>query len=379
MRPITPLVLIVFIILLLAGCAAVATQSSETESPDATPTAGAVSTSTSSTSQAPTTTTSATAEETTTSTIDPEPAMNSPFRAEPYTQNPVIEKPSEQGGAFLPRVVVSEGTFHMWFTQTTDWMAVPTAIFHATSSDGLEWNIDEQPSLLADGEGFDAFSVAEGTVVETGDGWVMYYNARAIPGPGPGPGIGRATAPSPNGPWVADPEPVLVSGEPGTWDSGFVTPNSAVVADGGVLLYYSGGTNYIEFAPTATGLAKSEDTSAFVKESVPVIEGASIWDGRFAWEAAVFDYDGGYAALYTGDPTSLTGEAIGYAWSPDGVTWESADDNPILQPRAQAWAGLDVVAGAVVETPDGRRLLFYSGSNAGLDFSIGVAELLPAD
>ena len=106
------------------------------------------------------------------------------------------------------------------------------------------------------------------------------------------------------------------------------------------------------------------------------------WDGHFTWEAAIFPHDGGFGAFYTGDPKTLTGEAIGYAWSADGYNWVRATDNPLLRPRQQAWSTLDVVAGSVAETADGRLLLFYSG-NLGihpfrLDFSIGMAEIVAA-
>lgn len=367
----TTMSLIVVTVLLAAGCATTVASEDVAATPSTT-IASTTSKAIPVTSQpSPTTTTVAPA--------DPEEGLNSPFRIEPNDTNPIIEKPTDQGGAMLPSVVVSDGVIHMWFTQTTDWMAVPTAIFHATSDDGLAWTVDPEPVLTGDGEGFDAFSVAEGTVVDMGDRWIMYYNARAVPGPGPGPSIGRAVAEGPGGPWVTDPEPVLTVGDPGSWDSGFVSPNTALATEDGIMLFYSGGTNYIELEPTATGLAMSVDSTQFTKSSEPVLSGSATWDERFSWEAAVFEYDGGYGAFYTGDPETLTGETIGYAWSADGVNWASATDNPLLKPRTQAWASLDVVAGSVIKTPDGRWLLFYSGNVNMLDFSIGVAELVPAD
>jgi predicted GH43/DUF377 family glycosyl hydrolase len=282
----------------------------------------------------------------------------------------------------LPKVIEVDGELHMWFTQTIDWMSVPSAIYHATSANGLSWEIDPEPALTGDGNGFDAFSVAEGVVVADGEGWVMYYNARAVPGPGPGPAIGRATAVSLEGPWTAAPDPVLSVGDAGAWDSGFVTPSTAFRTEAGTRLIYSGGTDYASFAATSLGLATSDGTETFTKLDAPIMSGTDGWDGHYVWEAAVFPYDGGLAALYTGDPKTLTGEAIGYAWSKDGVEWTRASDNPLLKPRQQAWAALDVVAGSVVETADGRLLLFYSGNRGVqaflLDFAIGVAELVPA-
>ncbi len=310
--------------------------------------------------------------------------MTSPFRLIPYESNPVIPMPGPEGGAMLPHVMSFDGVLHMWFTQSEDWLSAPAVILHAVSADdGETWEVDSEPALTGDGNGFDAFAVGEPVVVTTDGGLVMYYNGRSVPGPGPGPYIGRAVAESPAGPWAADSDPILDVGAPGDWDSGFVTPNAAFVDDEGTQLIYSGGTDYVALEATHLGLAESADGIAFAKHPEPVMSGESGWDGHFNWEAAVFPHNGGLAAFYTGDPKTLTGEAIGYAWSPDGMNWTKAADNPLLEPRQQTWASLDVVAGSVVTTADGRMLLFYSGNRGQtqfrLDFAIGMAELVPAD
>lgn len=316
------------------------------------------------------------------------PMPSSPTSLVPSDANPVLARPVPAGVAMLPTVIELDGMMHMWFTLSDDPFSVPTAIFHAVSEDGLSWIVDESPALTGDGTGFDAFQVAEPVVFPTlpgGEGLVMLYNARSAPGPGPGDAIGMATAPGPAGPWTAATDPVLVVGGSDEWDAGFVSPASVVIGpDQATLhLYYSGGTDYLSFSPFATGLAISEDGIAWTKHPEPVLAPqGSGWDGQFSWEAAVFPHDGGFGALYTGDPTTLTGEAIGFAWSADGISWIRYPNNPLLKPRDQEWASLDVVAGSVVVAPDGRILLFYSGNTgtAGpLDFSIGVAEVVFGD
>ncbi len=310
--------------------------------------------------------------------------MTSPFRLIPYESNPVVPMPGPDGGAMLPHVMSFDGVLHMWFTQSEDWLKAPAVILHAVSTDdGETWEVDPEPALVGDGNGFDAFAVGEPVVVATDSGLVMYYNGRGVPGPGPGPHIGRAVSESPSGPWSPDPDPVLTVGAPGDWDSGFVTPNAALVEESGTKLIYSGGTDYVALEATHLGLAESADGVEFAKHAEPVMSGEAGWDGHFNWEAAVFPYNGGLGAFYTGDPKTLTGEAIGFAWSPDGMTWTKAEDNPLLEPRQQEWATLDVVAGSVVTTADGRMLLFYSGNRGQtqfrLDFAIGMAELVPTD
>lgn len=330
-----------------------------------------------STTEAPVASTTTTTQIATTTTSTEQP-MTAPFTLVPFDGNPVIPAPGPKGSSFLPAVVVESDTFHMWLTSSPDLLAVPTAIYHATSDDGISWTIDDTPAVAADGEGFDAFSTADARVVALDGGmWVMFYNARSEPGPGPGPAIGRATAPGPGGPWTTEAEPVVVTGQ--VWEAGFVSPASVIINDDGVSLFYSAGSNYAAFEPTLTGLATAPSVfDSFTKHGSPVLEPkGSGWDGHFRWELAAFPYDGGLAGFYSGDPTTLTGEAIGYAESTDGVTWITAAQ-PLLNPRDQAWASLDVVSSAVVEAPDGRLLLYYSGGNDLFSLSIGVAEIVQA-
>lgn len=298
-----------------------------------------------------------------------------PFRLEPHEENPVLRKSAVGGAVFMPEVHYRDGSFHMWFTATGDWVKEPLAIHHAVSSDGILWTIDSDPALEADDEGFDAVSVSAGRVVEMEDGWVMYYNASARPVAGPGEAIGRATAPGPEGPWTADPEPVLGVGEPGAWDSRFITPNTVVATESGINLYYSGGSAPVNMGPQTLGLARSTSGRVFEKLPTPVIDGTSPWDGGFSYMAAIFPYRDGLAAFYTGNGQDGR-EAIGYGWSADGVDWETSLA-PLLEPGHQPWATEDIAASSVVELPDGRWLLYYSGkSDHALGFDIGVAEIV---
>ncbi len=321
----------------------------------------------------PTTTTT-----TTTTVAEPE-AAPSPFRLEPFAGNPVLERPADTGGAMLPEVRVVDGTFHMWFTQSPDWLSVPEAIYHAVSDDGVSWTVDEEPALTGDGDGFDAFAVAEARVLREDDGtWIMYYNALDAPRPGPGAAIGRATAAGPEGPWVREDDPIVTVGPEGSWDSGFVTPSSVVRTDDGrTLLYYSGGKDIMS-EPAYAGLVIIDADGALTRLEEPVLGPEEGWNEWWGWEPVVFPFDDGFGAFYSGT-TLEPRESIGWAWSPDGVTWTEASDNPLLEP-GDPWSTMWVVAGSVVELPDGRRLLYYSGnSDPNLPiYSIGIAEVVPA-
>jgi len=372
--------------LILGACSATSTETSTSEGAGAqaqqvaaTQTQPPATTTTTTTTTAPTTTTTAA---TTTTTKPPVLAIGgaSPYRLVAFEHNPILEKPSDKGGAMLPEVRLVDGTFHMWFTQSADWTAVPEAIYHATSKDGFTWKVDEEPALTGDGDGFDAFAVAEARVIQADDGtWVMFYNALAEPRPGPGAAIGRAVADTPEGPWRRDPEPFLVTGEPGSWDSGLVTPASVVRHDGRILLYYSGGIDMTKpGSHMRVGLVVI-DGDAVTRRPEPVFAENAGWDAGWAWEPAVFADGDGLGAFFAGLPDKPT-EAIGYASSSDGVSWTEASDNPLLEP-GDPWSQTWVVPSSVVDFPDGRRMLYYSGNNSVQLplYSIGVAEIVPAD
>lgn len=93
-------------------------------------------------------------------------------------------------------------------------------VFHVTSSDGLAWQIDDDPPFAELGLELSPPGPIPSSVNQAADGtWVMYL--WGVPAPQvEGSVIYRATAPSPDGPWVAEPEPDLTPGAPGsgtTW------------------------------------------------------------------------------------------------------------------------------------------------------------------
>ena len=75
--------------------------------------------------------------------------------------------------------------------------------------------------------------------------------------------IYRATAPSPAGPWVADPEPVLGLGEAGAWDDLALDFPAVVPMGGGYLMLY-GGIDGNE--TTRIGVATSDDGISWQKD-----------------------------------------------------------------------------------------------------------------
>jgi len=302
----------------------------------------------------------------------------------PYENNPVLNKgPSgswDSGAIFLPIVVLKDKLYHMLYTGTVDVFSQPAAIGYATSPDGLSWTKHpSNPVLKGDGTGFDALSVSAGTVLVEGDTWILYYNARSVFGVGPGPSIGRATAPEPSGPWTRSEEPVLMTGSPGEWDSGFVSPDSVIATDEGYIMYYSGGANF-DLGAFMIGMATSSDGMTWTKhddpnttappfaESEPVLHtGASgNWDSITSWLGRVQKTTNGddWEMFYAGESTAAgtrfgRASQIGYATSTDGIHWSKYKGNPILVAQADSLATDAFLEVGTIVVKDSRRFLYY--------------------
>ena len=84
------------------------------------------------------------------------------------------------------------------------------------------------------------------------------------------------------------------------------------------------------------------------------------WDAQSIHDPSMVIYDELYYMFYGGDHTGWTGAAIGYATSPDGLTWEKYSENPVFEADG---TGFD--AGAVVNaliTLEGDTwVLYYLG------------------
>ena len=137
----------------------------------------------------------------------------------PYPYNPVLTygEPGswDAGVVFLPNVIYKDGLFYMFYTGSEDLASVPISIGYATSADGYTWTkYSGNPVFEADSTGFDAYAVANASILLEDSLWVMYYNGRPSPGPGPGPFIGRATAKDPAGKAGTVKEPSLFAFTP---------------------------------------------------------------------------------------------------------------------------------------------------------------------
>jgi hypothetical protein len=148
--------------------------------------------------------------------------------------------------------------------------------------------------------------------------------------------------------WDRHPTPVMVTGEAGTWYADTIGPGTVIKEDGVFKMWFFGGVGGILGADantkTGIGYATSPDglnwsfyddpatTAPPYQFSDPVLNHgeAGAWDANEMFTPGVLRTDaGGYEMWYSGWREGLAGNYIGYATSPDGITWTKHPENPI--------------------------------------------------
>ncbi|MEP7293433.1 MAG: hypothetical protein ABI835_16735 [Chloroflexota bacterium] len=182
---------------------------------------------------------------------------------------------------------------------------------------------------------------SDGMVLDDGT-WVLYFytweTRDGLKGPA---AIGRATAPAPTGPWTPDPAPILTAGSEGSWDAGMVAAPRIVQTDDGYNMYYTGylpegiGTGKIGLATSEDGITwtKYDDpatTDALYAESDPVLTAPAGIDD-LAQAMVEITPDGWTMIFRQADFTTGDGNGamtLNYALSEDGIHWTIADTEP---------------------------------------------------
>jgi uncharacterized repeat protein (TIGR01451 family) len=163
--------------------------------------------------------------------------------------------------------------------------------------------------------------------------------------------------------------PVLSVGANGTWDDGDVW-GPAVLKEGSLFkMWYSGhdGSN-----PSRIGLATSTNGVNWTKEAAnPVLSPSETWEAEGVRAGGVISDGGLYKMWYTGFDSGGVGR-IGYATSPDGVTWTKYGSNPVLNVGASgSWEDEDASWPTVIKEGSIYHL-WYTGAD-GVTSRIGHA------
>ncbi len=221
-----------------------------------------------------------------------------------------------------PSVILDDTTYHMWYAGVSDQSISHINIGYAVSSDGINWQKDENNPVLEVGpaDSWEETWVYFPYVIYDGLAFHMWYTGtEGNSFSGWAERIGYAT--SPDGiSWTKDANnPVLDLGSTGSWDDALLASCSIFFDDTTFNMWYTGGDGSENFK---IGYATSPDGIIWSKyANNPVLSGGSSgsWDRPRVQDPRVIFIDSTYYMWYSGG--GFFTWQIGYATSPDGVSW----------------------------------------------------------
>ena len=127
--------------------------------------------------------------------------------------------------------------------------------------------------------------------------------------------------------------PVMQSGQSGSWDSRDIFPCPVLFRDSVYHLWYTGWDGTSDSAYTRSGYARSTNGSTWTKHTTPVLDvgNSGAWDSYDAEACAVLYDSAKYKMWYSGYSSSQVNTQIGYATGVNETTWTKRT-NPVLAP-----------------------------------------------
>ncbi len=256
----------------------------------------------------------------------------------PYEGNPILTLDVAHGwekyAISRARVVNANGLLHLFYTAYGE---TGGSVGYATSEDGLEWTKYGENPVFVPGPAIAPSGVMEFAVLLDDETWKIYFT----------PWLENrewwdlahftlvATAPSPTGPWTVAPEPVLTSDKTG-WDVSGRWIISVIRADNEYRMFYESSNLLIGMATSPDGLhwIKYDDPATPATTSDPLFEPNSdpgTWDSGFVASPVVRQTEDGWEMFYGAGGSDPIVRSIGYATSPDGITWTRHGSEPLLR------------------------------------------------
>lgn len=267
-----------------------------------------------------------------------------------YAGNPVLG--GVYGTCFDLSVDVREDRHRMWFS----WRP-KHGIGYAESSDGLHWDVRDEPVLVPPADvDPEAHRITRPYVLVEDDGLTMWYAQHSAEQ------VAISRAVSEDGiEWTRT--GVVMQPERSWEKSAVMCPTVLRDDDRRYHLWYSGGDSY---EPDAIGYATSLDGIRWTRvRDEPVLRPgvAGSWESDRVAGAHVFRLSEWLYAAYIGFANDFEDSAIGIARSRDGVHWQRHAENPVLsRGGAGEFDSINVYKPFVVVAGDEWRMWFNASS-----------------
>ncbi|MEA3287817.1 MAG: hypothetical protein U9Q77_10650, partial [Candidatus Marinimicrobia bacterium] len=272
-----------------------------------------------------------------------------------------------------PLVLFENSVYKMWHGGRAN--GLPIQIGYATSSDGITWT--ENPDLILEvgpPGAFDADGVKKFTVIHDETGYKLWYTGLNLTDDTQQ--IGLATSADGINWEKYGQNPVIPSGPSGSWNEIWSKDPSVLKIDGAYHMWYSGKEAE---GDNAIGLAYSMDGISWQEyENNPII----FHNPDMEWESAWITFpkvtireDGSLVMFYVG--SAGVNWQIGMAHSPDGITWTKHLNNPIITYNEPGtWNSLYSTGPSLVIMEPGHYSLWYAGNDGSNHWHIGYGDLL---
>lgn len=255
-----------------------------------------------------------------------------------YSNNPV------HGWGGQPTVIFENDTFKMWFAYgTADSLGTKIVTGYATSTNGIDWtDYPGNPVLDVGVPGtWDDRVHDTPCVLRDSSGYKMWFTGADHIG---FPWIDSLTlvfgyAYSDDGiNWTKHPDPVLTKGGPGSWERLWLETPSVIYDEGLYKMWYSGESTETGLSLSQVGYATSPDGVSWTKHPtnpvLPVgLPGEA--DDKVAGVGSVLKVDSLYMMWYCAVSqldTNFTNVEVHFASSQDGISWTKYYNNPLLTP-----------------------------------------------